>query len=142
MSGVLGAPHPNEKITDEGRLSLVKVRQRRPEYAAAIESGFVWEELDWEAEEAWPDLIDLLQEVSNAGHAKSETRLEVALKVCETAKRFFAAEEGKPEGKRQSAEQVWKDVAKIAGRSTSKEIASEVEDICKYVKVMSGETSF
>ena len=69
-------PHDNARITDGGKLNLQKIRALRPEYADAIEKGFEWNILLWQAEEAFPALIDLLQETGNLGQqqAMDETR--------------------------------------------------------------------
>ena len=40
---LLAVPHDNDKITENGKLSLRKMEARRPEYAYAIKQGFEWE---------------------------------------------------------------------------------------------------
>ena len=60
---LLEVPHDNDKITENGKLSLHKIEAQRPEYAYAIKQGFEWEVLAWEAEDRFgADLIDLLQD--------------------------------------------------------------------------------
>ena len=73
-------PHDNAMITEGGKLNLQKIRAMRPEYADVIEKGFEWTILLWQAEEAFPALIDLLQETGNLGQqqAMDETRWQVA----------------------------------------------------------------
>ena len=80
-------PHDNAMITDDGKLNLQKIRAIRPEYADAIEKGFEWNILLWQEEEAFPALIDLLQETGNLGQqqAMDETRWQVALKICSSS---------------------------------------------------------
>ena len=83
-------PHDNAMIADDGKLNLQKIRAIRPEYAEAIEKGFEWNVLLWQAEEAFPALIDLLQETGNLGQqsAMDETRWQVALKIRNSSQRL------------------------------------------------------
>ena len=62
---ILEVAHDNDKITDHGKLSLHRIEMLRPEYAAAIKSGFEWEVLCWQAEDTFPSMIDLLQDRSS-----------------------------------------------------------------------------
>ena len=81
-------PHDNTSLSDGGKLNLQKNRGMRPEYADAIEKGFEWNILLCQAEEAFPALIDLLQETGNLGQqqAMDETRWQVALKISSSAR--------------------------------------------------------
>ena len=88
---IFAMPHDNAMVTDNGRLSLQKTRAISPEYADAIEQGFEWNVLLWQAEEAFPPLIDLLQETGNLGQqtAMDETRWQVALKTFSSLQRLI-----------------------------------------------------
>ena len=46
-------PHDNAMIADNGKLNLQKIRAIRPEYAEAIEKGFEWNVLVWQAEKGF-----------------------------------------------------------------------------------------
>ena len=59
---LLEVPHDNDKITENGKLSLHKIEAVRPEYADAIKQGFESDVLVWQAEDRFPALIDLLQD--------------------------------------------------------------------------------
>ena len=104
-------PHDNARITDGGKLNLQKNRAMRPEYADAIEKGFERHVLIWQAEEAFPALIDLLQETGNLAQqqAMDETRWQVALKISHSAQRLSReAEKDVAAGKVPlSSEEIW-----------------------------------
>ena len=114
----------------------------RPEYADAIEKGFEWNIPLWQAEEAFPALIDLLQETSNLGQqqAMDETRWQVALKISNAAQRLLReAKADVTAGKTPLAiDEIWDIVEREALRGSPK-FANEVVDLRKYVMSMGGE---
>ena len=129
-----GSPHPDRAITDDhGALSLHKIRQLRPEYAAEVEQGFEWDVVPHEVDKAFNGLILLLQEAANAGQAvaRSETRLTVALKIHSIALQYFRnAEAGLSE------EDIWKMVATASSRSS--EFSCEIADLVTFVRKQAG----
>ena len=135
-------PHDNTKITEGGKLNLQKIRGMRPEYADAIEKGFEWNILLWQAEEAFPALIDLLQETGNLGQqqAMDETRWQVALKISSSAQRLLReAKAAATAGKTSlTTDEIWDIVEREALRGSPK-FANEVVDLRKYVMSMGGE---
>ena len=78
-------------ITEDGRLSLHKIRTVRPCYAKVIEEGFEWNTLVWQAEEEFPALVDLMMETGNLGQqqAMDETRMQVMLKMHHCSNRLM-----------------------------------------------------
>ena len=125
--------HDNKKITERGHLSLHMIRQIRPEYADAIEDGFEWDVVIWQAEEQWPALIDLLQETGNLAQAQcmEETRFQVALKMRNDATRMLTLPGMSPDD-------VWEAVLRKALRGNPK-FASELPDLVTYVKGLAGQ---
>ena len=125
------APHENPKCTSEdGKLSIHKIRQLRPGYADVVETGFEWDVVVWAAEDAFDGIMDLLQEAGNAGQqiAQAETRMELCLKIHGSAKRYKNIVK---------EEDLWKKVERDALRGKPA-FRNEVPDLCVYVKHMSG----
>ena len=140
-----GSAHWEERICTDGKLDLHKVRQIAPELAAACEEGMSWDVLDYVAEERWPCLVDLLQEAGNLGQAvaKAETRLEVCLKMHETARKKVLQLQQSTTAQLTATEQkqvVWDHVLIVAARS-SPGFADELPDLVKYVQNLSGGTT-
>ena len=129
-------PHDNEKITDCGKLSLHKIRAIRPEYAEAISSGFEWTVVCWQVEEAFPSLMDLLQEAGNSAQAASldETRWQVALKMYASTQRLLQTKD-------MTTETIAEAVEREALRGAPA-FASEIHDLHTYVRNMAGEDSW
>ena len=130
---LLGAPHENQKITEDGLLSLQRIRALRPEYADAIECGFEWEVVSWRAEEAFPSLMDLLQEAGNLAQATcmDETRWQVALKMCSSMLRLSQTT-------KMSASEISECVGREAARGGHK-FTTELGDLSTYVQHMAGD---
>ena len=114
----------------------------RPEYADAIEKGFEWNILLWQAEEAFPALIDLLQETGNLGQqsAMDETRWQVALKICTSSQRLVKeAEADVAAGRTALAIDAISSIVEREALRGSPKFANEVVDLRKYVMLLGGE---
>ena len=59
---LFGVPHDNEALTEDGCLSLHKIKLVAPEFAAAIDDGFEWEVVQLCVDDAFPGVTDLLQD--------------------------------------------------------------------------------
>ena len=90
------SPHENDRVTENGCLSIHKIRALDAEYANVIETGFAWNVLVWPAAEEFLALVDLLQETGNLAQQQclEETRLQIALKMHTSAMRMMMQEEG------------------------------------------------
>ena len=116
-----------------GKLNLHKISALRPAYADAIVSSFQWDVVSWQTEEAFPLLMNLLQEAGNLVQAvcMDETRWQVALKMYGTAKRL-----------RQTTDMSDSDIAVIVEREATRgspRFAHELRDLNTYVHGMSGD---
>ena len=126
-----GTPHDNENITEHGRLSLHKISLVRPSFSDAVSSGYEWDVLAWQAEDAFAGIVELLQEAGNAGHgiAKAETRLEVCLKMHNKAQTLLQSKKPPLD--------VWS-IVELDARRAKSTFASEVPDLRKFVEKFSG----
>ena len=134
-------PHDNAMIADDGKLNLQKIRAIKLEYAEAIEKGFEWNVLVWQAEEAFPALIDLLQETGNLGQqsAMDETRWQVALKISTSSQRpVKEAEADVAAGKTALAIDEISGIVEREALRGSPKFADEVAFLRKYVMSMGG----
>ena len=138
--------HPNEELCDEkGRIDPNKINQKAPKFATVCHTGFEWNYLLWQAEDAFEPygLIECLQETANAGQAVAmpETRLEACLKAVQNAQKACGIDPktGVRDDKAQKMDEnkVWEKVEKIATRGKP-EFVKEIPDLIKYVRALSG----
>ena len=133
-----GAPVPEKEperfatISQDGKLSLSRLQEAQPIYAGAVNEGIVWDVFKWQFIHAFPFIANLAQEAGNAGHgaAKSESRLEVMLKIAAAAKKKMSSAPhlGIP----------WDSVQREACRGSGVSYKHEIPDLCTYVQELSG----
>ena len=121
----------NKKFMLNGALNMSQVKKHRPEMWNLIKSGVTLEVLVWPAEEIWPRVIEILQEVDNLGQqaASGETRWQVCLKMHRTAVTL-----GKDA---LSADKVWERVVRNAKRGNPS-FKAEIDDLAVFTRRMAG----
>ena len=64
-------------------MSISKVQLKDEEYALAASSGMRRRIVKWEAAEAWPPLMEYIQEAGHAGDKdrKGESKMQIVLKI-------------------------------------------------------------
>ena len=124
----------NEKISENGRLSLSKLERVQPAYAAAVREGMTWNDIPHEVEMYFGSaIVDLMQEAGNASQkrAQEETRIEVIMKIHQKAKSLLESDQNLDD------EEIWRRVQKDALRGNPS-FKDEVPDFIKFVKGLSG----
>ena len=131
---LLESPHSNEKLTENGILSLHKIKSLRPEYGAAIEHRLIWDVVCWQVEEQYPAVMELLQEAGSLTQTTclEETRWQVALKMYQSAERMIA-EEGL------GAADIANAVEHVASSGAPK-FKSELKDLHVHIQNMAGDS--
>ena len=133
-----GAPVPEKEperfatISQDGKLSLSRLQEAQPIYAGAVVEGIVWDVFKWQFIDVFPFIPSLAQEAGNAGHgaAKSESRLEVMLKIAASAKKKLAIAP--------HLKIPWDSVQREACRGSGVAYKHEIPDLCTYVQELSG----
>ena len=133
-----GAPVPEKEperfatISQDGKLSLSRLQEAQPIYAGAVVEGILWDVFKWQFIDAFPFIPSLAQEAGNAGHgaAKSESRLEVMLKIAASAKKKLAIAP--------HLKIPWDSVQREACRGSGVAYKHEIPDLCTYVQELSG----
>ena len=59
---------PHDTISQDGKLSLAKLRARDPTMYEAVMHGLAYEAIPWQVDAACPDLVDILIEADNLKH--------------------------------------------------------------------------
>ena len=119
---------------EDGKLLLRKLREKDPEYADAVEQGLEWNIIRWQVEDAFPFIMDLVQEAGNASQAlaQCESRAEIMLKLHASAVRLFADPKNLKD-----VDRTWLRVQAEALRGKPN-FADEVLDLLKFVRSLSG----
>ena len=78
-----GMPHPLDTVTEQGRLSLAKLRQKDPDFHDVCLNGATYKVVSRIVPETFPQFCRLAQSAANAsGHvAREETELQVCRKM-------------------------------------------------------------
>jgi hypothetical protein len=126
-----GAPCDDDRVATNGVYSMDKIRGLRPSYAQVIDDGMLWEVVPWEVEDAFPLIMDLVQEAGNAAgtSVQHETRLEVCLKMVASYKR---QSKGADLTDIESAV-IWKKVVEET-QSNDHEFNDELPDLAEFLK--------
>ena len=76
-------PHPNETLTEEGRLSISKLRSKDPEFAIAVTQGLTWQIVSASVLDVFPHIAHILQASGNAAGqvAQGEPEIQVMRRV-------------------------------------------------------------
>jgi hypothetical protein len=77
------SPHPNDSLTEEGRLSLAKLKAKDPEFFNAATNGMTWQILSADIVDMFPSLAHVLQAAGNASGqvAQGEPEIQVMRRV-------------------------------------------------------------
>ena len=81
-----GCRTPFKHLQDtDGRLSQERFARKDIRLGVLLKEGWVWFELPWEADLAWPQLADLAQRALNSSHSvsSSSTELEVMVSIAQ-----------------------------------------------------------
>ena len=129
------SPSDHPTLSDNGKWSLHKLRQRQPKYAAAVGTGLGWYVVPSELEERFPRIMELFMEAGNlpAARAKPETRYRIVLKLQAAAQRHFKAQTSAGE----SADEVWERV-KLEAMHGRPSLKDEIGDLVVFLKNLSG----
>ena len=87
-----GMPHPDEKVTINGALSLEKLAKIDPAWTSSIREGLDWMVVSAQIVDAFPEYVGLAQSAGNAAGqiASAEGELQLARKVNQAIADFLA----------------------------------------------------
>ena len=122
-------PERFEKISQDGSLSLKRLRETQPEYARAVTEGIEWKVFRYEFVREVPWISNLAQEAGNAGQqiARCESRTSLMFKIASIANRQ----------QNQDGTVNWEKVIREATRAGSL-FPGEIDGLVTYVKELSG----
>ena len=125
-----GSPSPDERITENGFLSLEKLDKKDNLYAEHVRRGLRWKRIRWQVEAEFPEIMKIVQEAGNASHqiANSTSRPEILYKIHGCAVRL----------QKLHHEIDWDRVVVEATRGAPPAIKPEIKDLCDFVKHMVG----
>ena len=84
-------PTKVESLAVDGHMSLPHIGQRDPEFVKACEDGWRWTVLHWRTKHLYGKaLFEFLADVKNVTVQRSETEIQVLLKIFNTAKSIEA----------------------------------------------------
>jgi hypothetical protein len=126
---LFASPSDDSRFTEDGRLSLRRLKELQPAYHKAVVEGIEWDFIEWAVEDAWPWVPALLQEAGNATQqiSRAENRMQIMQKIVEIARRNMRLH-GDPQ---------WNRVQMDATRGGSP-FKEEVVGLITYVKELSG----
>ena len=132
-----GAPSELPGMTRDGCLDKELLRKADPKYFEAVQHGIEYRVIKWQVEEAFPDLLDLLQEAGNATNwlCEGESRLQLMLKMHSHARESFQQLSGEVTDAEMDA--LWKRVIEAAKRGNPPYLV-ELEDLLYATRHLSG----
>ena len=130
-----GAPSDHEHLSENGVLSIERLRKKDPAYAQHCEDGLLWNIIPFEVEYLFPWVPDLFQEAGNTkqAYAEASTRFEVMLSVLKLAQR--AADDRNAPAPHDA---FWEKVQSEASRDGRVPFAEDIPHFVRFLKKLSG----
>jgi hypothetical protein len=125
----VGARSDIDKLSNDGKLSIAKIRERDPDFGVAVDEGIEYHVIDRIVAETWPNFVKLVQEAGNAtgGVAKGDTWMHNLLRVYNFAK----------DGSENNQHIDWDKVREQCLRSKPTH-AHDIADMMRFVQQWSG----